>query len=97
MNGRYVHLPAAAQEAEPAESALLVRLPGSAVGSDRVAAETVTVWLADDHAVESRLELLAGHRVWVHYETLTRAQAAVYAAQEAVFAAALDAQTGDAS
>lgn len=76
---------------------VMVRLPGSAVGNDRVAEETVTVWLADNRAVESHIELLAGHRVWVHYETLTSAQAAVYAAQEAVLAAALDAQTGGAS
>lgn len=76
---------------------VMLRLPGSAVGNDRVAVKTVANWLADNRAVESRIETLAGHRVWVHYETLTVTQAAVYAAREAVFEAAIGAQTGGAS
>jgi len=83
MIGRYLHLPAVAEQFEQ-PTATLVRLPGPAYGSDDVAAKNVAGWLGEPHAVESRLETVDGVRQWVHYETITRQQAAVLAAREAL-------------
>jgi len=83
MNARYLHLPAEA-EAYEQPTAAVVRLPGPAFGSDDVAAKNVAGWLGEPHAVESRLETVDGAREWVHYDTISRAEAAVLAAREAL-------------
>ncbi|HTI77450.1 MAG TPA: hypothetical protein VL634_20795 [Mycobacterium sp.] len=83
MTGR--HLPPAVEvESYEQPSAVLVRLPGPAYGSDEVAAKNLAGWLGDRRPVESRIETVDGERIWVHYEVLTRHQAAVACAREAL-------------
>lgn len=80
MTGRYLHLP---PEVPAAGEPVTVVVPGPAHGSGETAAKAVAGWLADGRAVDSRREYTDGHPAWVHHETLTRHQAAVYAVREA--------------